>query len=136
MFLGQPLLERILHRVGVEPEAGDLLRDRAHVVRMGVSDGDHGVSAVEVEVLGPGGVVNEAAPAAHRLHRIEWIYIEEFHLFPVFRLSVRVRQKAEAFRRSPSFSSRPNIRFMFCTAWPEAPFSRLSITETTCTLSP
>ena len=32
---------------------------------------------------------------------------------------------------SPSFSSKPNIMFMFCTAWPDAPFTRLSITEHT-----
>ena len=31
---------------------------------------------------------------------------------------------------NPSFSSKPNIRFMFCTAWPAAPFSRLSMHET------
>ena len=27
----------------------------------------------------------------------------------------------------PSFSGNPNIMFMFCTAWPAAPFTRLSI---------
>src|SRR6185437_3958126 len=30
----------------------------------------------------------------------------------------------------PSCSFHPNIRFMFCTAWPAAPFSRLSRQET------
>src|SRR6185503_5119431 len=29
----------------------------------------------------------------------------------------------------PVFSSRPNIKFMFCTAWPAAPLTRLSIAE-------
>src|SRR2546422_10019363 len=28
-----------------------------------------------------------------------------------------------------------NIRFMFCTAWPEAPLTRLSITESTTKVS-
>ncbi len=31
----------------------------------------------------------------------------------------------------PVFSSRPNIKFMFCTAWPAAPLTRLSIAEKT-----
>src|SRR5215213_1190427 len=31
----------------------------------------------------------------------------------------------------PVFSSKPNIRFMFCTAWPAAPFTKLSIAEKT-----
>src|SRR3989338_8828692 len=33
------------------------------------------------------------------------------------------------FLNRPSVSSKPHIRFMFCTAWPEAPLSRLSIAE-------
>src|SRR5207248_497126 len=32
--------------------------------------------------------------------------------------------------RSPVRSSSPSMTFMFCTAWPAAPFTRLSITET------
>src|SRR5262249_7666775 len=34
------------------------------------------------------------------------------------------------FQFSPSLSSQPNIRFRFCTAWPAAPFKRLSRHET------
>jgi hypothetical protein len=32
-------------------------------------------------------------------------------------------------------SGSPNIRFMFWTAWPDAPFTRLSITESTTSVS-
>src|SRR5690606_26316440 len=32
---------------------------------------------------------------------------------------------------NPAFSSNPNMMFIFCTAWPEAPLVRLSITEST-----
>src|ERR1017187_8039402 len=38
--------------------------------------------------------------------------------------------------RRPSDSSRPNIIFMFCTAWPEAPLTRLSMTESATRVSP
>src|ERR1044072_7600200 len=31
----------------------------------------------------------------------------------------------------PVVSSRPNIKFMFCTAWPAAPLTRLSMAEQT-----
>ncbi len=37
---------------------------------------------------------------------------------------------------SPSFSSKPNIRSMFCTACPAAPFRRLSRHETSTARSP
>src|SRR5687768_1899112 len=36
---------------------------------------------------------------------------------------------------SPVVSGNPNMRFMFCTACPEAPFTRLSITDSTTTVS-
>src|SRR5208283_5281674 len=34
---------------------------------------------------------------------------------------------------NPAFSSKPNIRFMFCTACPAAPFKRLSMHDTSTT---
>lgn len=37
---------------------------------------------------------------------------------------------------NPAVSSKPHIRFMFCTACPAAPFTRLSITDNTTTVSP
>ena len=69
-FFGQRHLERILHRVRVEPDACDLLLHGPHVVGLRVSDRDHGVAAVEVEVLGPRLVVDEAAFSSHRFDRI------------------------------------------------------------------
>src|SRR5208283_4338001 len=38
--------------------------------------------------------------------------------------------------RRPVVSGRPNIRFMFCTAWPAAPLTRLSSTARITTVSP
>src|SRR6185295_6864769 len=35
----------------------------------------------------------------------------------------------------PAVSGRSNMRFMFCTAWPDAPLTRLSITESTTSVS-
>src|SRR5271169_845718 len=37
---------------------------------------------------------------------------------------------------SAVLSGRPNMIFMFCTAWPAAPLTRLSITDNTTTVSP
>src|SRR5690606_15269995 len=37
---------------------------------------------------------------------------------------------------SPASSGSPSTTFMFCSAWPEAPFTRLSIAETTTTCAP
>lgn len=37
-------------------------------------------------------------------------------------------------RFNPAFSSSPNIIFMFCTAWPAAPLTRLSIAPIMITL--
>ncbi len=43
------------------------------------------------------------------------------------------RQNALPLSISPVVSGSPNIRFMFCTACPDAPFTRLSMTELMCT---
>src|SRR5882672_1672232 len=37
---------------------------------------------------------------------------------------------------NPVFSSSPNIKFMFCTAWPAAPLTRLSIAVKTTICRP
>jgi len=85
-LLGQTGLERVFHRIGVEAQTRDLLRDGPHVVRVGMADRDHGVSAVEVEVLRAGRIIDETAPAAYRFDGVEGIYVEKFHVFPfVFR---------------------------------------------------
>ena len=44
--------------------------------------------------------------------------------------------KSDRFEVHPARSSSPNIRFIFCTACPEAPFNRLSIVLITNSLSP
>lgn len=47
-----------------------------------------------------------------------------------------VYQKAGGIISSPAVSANPNIRFMFCTACPEAPFTILSSTDTICSIRP
>ena len=64
-------LQRVHDRIGVKTEFSDLLRNGLHVVGLRVSDRDDGVSAVEVEVLGSGLVVDEAPLSPHGFDRIE-----------------------------------------------------------------
>ena len=45
-------------------------------------------------------------------------------------------QKAGGIISSPAVSAKPNIRFMFCTACPAAPFTILSSTDTICSIRP
>ena len=47
-----------------------------------------------------------------------------------------VYQKAGGIISSPAVSAKPNIRFMFCTACPAAPFTILSSTDTICSIRP
>src|SRR6516165_7946110 len=42
----------------------------------------------------------------------------------------------DEFHCKPAFSSKPNIKFMFCTACPAAPFKRLSMHDTSTTREP
>ena len=69
-FFGECPLERVLHRVRIEPEACDLLLHGPYVVGLRMPDRDHGVAAVEVEILGARLVVDEAAPAPDGFDRI------------------------------------------------------------------
>ncbi len=48
------------------------------------------------------------------------------------RLGIRAPPRAA---RGPCVSGNPNMRFMFCTAWPAAPFTRLSSTARTTRVS-
>ena len=68
--LGQRVLQRVFHRIGVESQPCGLLRDHPHVMRMRMADRNDGMAAVEVEVLRACGIVDVAAAAAHRLDRI------------------------------------------------------------------
>ena len=82
--LGQLALERIFDRIGVEAQSCDLLRDAVDVGLVGVAERDDRMAAVEVEVLGAGGVVDEVAAAPDGLRGVERIYVEWFHVRVVF----------------------------------------------------
>lgn len=50
--------------------------------------------------------------------------------------SPSINQKAAGIISKPAVSAKPQRRFMFCTAWPEAPFTILSSTEITWSIRP
>lgn len=54
----------------------------------------------------------------------------------VLQLQLHQCRMPDALQSSPSDSSNPHIRFMFCTAWSAAPFKRLSRQETRTTCLP
>src|SRR5258706_3555167 len=58
------------------------------------------------------------------------------HWFNWRRLDFFVAHGFEPTSINPVFSSRPNIRFIFWTAWPAAPFTKLSSAEKTTTCRP
>ena len=72
---GQLALQRVHHGVGVEAYLAQLAAHGLHIVGMAVSDADHGMSAVEVEVFGAGIVVDAASLAAYDVHAEEWVYV-------------------------------------------------------------
>src|SRR5690348_12983756 len=81
------------------------------------------VAAVEIEILVAVARVNPDTLATLR---------GDGHLFvrgELILIFVRHGLVTTSFR--PVVSSRPNIKFIFCTAWPAAPFTRLSIAEKT-----
>ena len=85
-FFGQLLLLRNDYGIGIKSYIFQLIGHHLHIMRMGVADRDHGVSAVEVEVFRAGRIIDETAPAAYRFDGVEGIYVEKFHVFPfVFR---------------------------------------------------
>ena len=47
------------------------------------------------------------------------------------RIEQRAAELDQHLHSRPSVSGKPSIRFMFCTAWPAAPFTRLSMALTT-----
>ena len=80
-FFGQGGLERVLDRVGIEPQPCGLLREGPYIVGLRMADRDDGMAAVEVEVFGACRVVDEAALAPDGLYGIERIYVEKFHFY-------------------------------------------------------
>ena len=75
-FLGQGVLQAVLHGIGVETQLSDLLPDRRHVMRVAVPDADHGVAAVQVQVLLAVGIPQRGTLPAHGLDVPPFVYIE------------------------------------------------------------
>ena len=69
--LSQLLLERVLNRIGVEANFAKLVREHLHIVWMGVTDTDNGVTAIEVKILLPL-VVPDATALC-----LDWCHIKE-----------------------------------------------------------
>ena len=63
-------------RVGIESYLVELLRHFLDIVRMGVADADHGMSAIEVQVLLPHLIPHFTAFALDDVHVEERIYVE------------------------------------------------------------
>ena len=78
--LGQLLLQRVDHGVGVEAQRGRLPAQGLHVVRVGMAYGNDGMSAVEVEVFGAVVIPHMAAFSFYYVDVKEWIYVEKSHI--------------------------------------------------------
>ena len=74
--LGELFLQRVLHGVAVEAQPCYLLTDSLHVMRMGMSHADDGVTAIEVEVFLSLAVPDAAALASGYGHVHEGINIK------------------------------------------------------------
>ena len=74
--LGQLLLQLVNHRVRVEPNLIELLRHLLYVVRMRMSDGDDGMTAVEVQIFLPLVVPYVATLSFHNVYVEQGINIE------------------------------------------------------------
>ena len=74
--LGQLLLQLVNHRVRVEPNLIELLRHLLYVVRMRMSDGDDGMTAIEVQIFLALVVPYVATLSLHNVHVEQGINIE------------------------------------------------------------
>ena len=112
-------------------------------MRVGMPDGYDSMPSVKIEVLFAMLIPDITAFTTLNVNVEEWIYVEWFHdesadggrwtaegerCMTVCRLPSTVRrQNTVAFSCNPVVSGRSNIKFIFCTACPDAPFNKLSI---------
>src|SRR5688572_4401029 len=87
----------------------------------------YGVPAVQIEILV---AVARVDPDSFATFSGDRHLLVRSELKPVFDLDHRSHGFVPTSSK-PVFSSRPNMRFMFCTACPAAPFTRLSMAEKT-----
>ena len=74
--LGQLHLQLVHHGVGVEAQLADLFRNLLDIVRVGVPDADHGMSAIEVQILLPFVIPYLTTFAPDDVHVEERVYVE------------------------------------------------------------
>ena len=74
--LSQFHLQFVNHGVRIEPDVLQLLRHLFNIVRVRVSDADHGMAAIQVEVFLTLVIPNLTALALHNVHVEERIYVE------------------------------------------------------------
>ena len=75
-FVGQLVLQRNLHGIGVKADSVELLRYFAHIMRMRVPDGNHCVAAVHIQILLSVLVPKVAALGAYGFNVVERINVE------------------------------------------------------------
>ena len=96
---------------------------RAFVVKR-AADTVSGASHTSTPTSSPSGFSPAATPAARNPPAARWGRARSRGRA---RSTQRERKKSRAHPPSPAVSGRPSIRFRSCTAWPAAPFQRLSI---------
>src|SRR5450432_566864 len=80
-FIGELLLQRNPYRVGIKRYLVQLMRDPGNKMRVSMTDRNHGMAAIHVEVL-PAPVVPEIRSLGACDRDIVYrIYVEEFHNF-------------------------------------------------------
>ena len=77
--LGKLALQQVDDGVGVETQHARLAAHCLHIVRVGVTDGDDGMAAVEVQVLRAPVVPDTAALALDDVDVKQGIYVEQIH---------------------------------------------------------
>lgn len=78
-FFGQLLLLRNDYGIGIKSDIFQLIGHHLHIMRMGVADRDHGVTAVHIEVFRPLVVPHVGAFGPHNVDIVQGIYIKHFH---------------------------------------------------------
>src|SRR5215475_3233195 len=109
-------------------------------MRMAMAGPGYSMATIKIKILLAVSVVepDSGAKLRHNGHLlVGGQLIEIFYCSDLFKLcSLCFHHGFVPSNINPLFSSKPNIKFIFCTAWPAAPFTRLSNAENTTTCRP